>query len=305
MALVRTVLGDIAPEELGVTHGHEHVLFSPAPHSGEDLRRTDTGRAIAELESFREAGGGALIDATVDELGRDAAALARISARTGIRIVAATGHTAEEWWWDQFDPRQRTRNELIEEMTTDLTVGISDTGVRAGIIKVGTSLDTITEGESRVLEAAAVVHAATGASITTHTTAGTVALTQAERLIELGVDPSRLCIGHLDRRLAWQEHLAVARTGVYLGYDQIGKERHDPDAERAEFVSRLVAEGHGDRILLGSDLARCSDLSAWGGSIGLTHLLRSFAPRLERNGLSEAELSAILVHNPRRFLAWA
>lgn len=305
MALVRTVLGDIAPEELGVTHGHEHVLFSPAPHLGEDLQRTDTHRAIAELESFQETGGGALIDATVEELGRDAAALARISARTGIRIVAAAGHTAEEWWWDRSDPRQRSRGELIEEMTTDITVGISDTGVRAGIIKVGTSLDTITKTESRVLEAAAAVHAATGASITTHTSTGTMALTQAQRLIELGVDPGRLCIGHLDRRLEWQEHLAVARAGVYLGYDQIGKERHDPDAERAEFVSRLVAEGHGDRILLGSDLARRGDLLAWGGTIGLTHLLRSFVPRLERNGLSRTETNAILVENPGRFLAWA
>lgn len=305
MALVRTVLGDTAPEELGVTHGHEHVLFSPAPHFGDDLQRTETAQAIAELESFQETGGGALIDATVEELGRAPAALARISARTGIRIVAATGHTAEEWWWDRADPRRHTRDELIEEMTRDLTIGISDTGVRAGIIKVGTSLDTITEAESRVMEAAAVVHAATGASITTHTSTGTMALTQAMRLIELGVDPSRVCIGHLDRRLEWQEHLAVARTGVYLGYDQIGKERHDPDAERAEFVSRLVAEGHGDRILLGSDLARRGDLCAWGGSFGLTHLLRSFVPRLEKRGLSTAELNAILVENPGRFLAWA
>lgn len=260
---------------------------------------------MEEVAAFRGAGGGGLIDATVEELGRDPTALARVSAESGVHIVAATGHTAQEWWWDRSDPADCSRDDLSEKITTELAVGIGDTGVRAGVIKVGTSLDQITEAESRVMQAAARVHAAIGASITTHTTAGTVALRQATSLLDSGVDPARVCIGHLDRRLDREEHLAVARTGVYLGYDQIGKERHDPDLARAEFVARLVWEGFGDRIMLGSDLARRNDLEAWGGSPGLDHLLRSFAPILEQQGLTDEDITRILVENPRRFLAWA
>lgn len=302
---VRSVLGDIDPEELGPTHGHEHVLFSPGPGHGQDLRRTEADRAVEELSRFRHAGGGGLIDATVAELGRDPASLAGVSAKTGVHVVVATGHTSEEWWWPPIDPRRQTPDELAEEMTSDLMVGMDDTPVRAGIIKIGTSLDMITQGESLVMEAASVTHAATGACITTHTTAGTVALQQATALIELGVAPSRLCIGHLDRRLVWEEHLSVARTGVYMGYDQICKERHAPDVARAEFVARLVEKGYGDRILLASDLARRSDLPAWGGSPGLTYLLESFAPVLQAHGLTEETVARMLVDNPHRFLAWA
>lgn len=302
---IRTVLGDIPPERLGPTHGHEHVLFSPAPRFGGDLQRTEEDRAVTELSAFREAGGRGLIDATVEELGRNPAALARVSAEAEVHVVAATGHTAQEWWWERSEPATLSRDALVEEMRTDLTEGIDDTDVRAGIIKIGTSLDRITEAETRVMEAATIVHRETGAAITTHTTAGTVALEQALFLLEARVDPARLCIGHIDRRMVWDEHMAVARTGVYLGYDQICKERHDPDLTRAEFVARLVEEGFGDRILLGSDLARRGDLIAWQGAPGLPYLLTSFVPMLEEQGLADEDVSRVLVENPRRFLAWA
>ena len=50
-------------------------------------------------------------------------------------------------------------------------------------------------------------------------------------------------LGHVDRKLDWDYHLALARTGAYLGYDQISKEKYAPDARRLEFILRLVAGG--------------------------------------------------------------
>jgi predicted metal-dependent phosphotriesterase family hydrolase len=304
-SLIRTVLGDIEPEELGPTQAHEHLLFSPAPRFGDDLMRREEDRTVQELRSYRRAGGSGLVDATVEELGRDAAAVARISRHADVHVVAATGHTSEDWWWEECDPSTRSRDEMSEEMTTDLTDGIGNSDAPAGVIKVGTSLDRITDAEARVMEAAVVAQRRTGAPITTHTTAGTVALDQATSLLRSGADPARVCVGHLDRRLIWDEHLAVARTGAYLGYDQISKERHTPDSKRADFVARLVTEGFGERILLACDLTRRSDLAAWGGSPGLGYLLDRFVPLLEARGLTRENVHAILVENPRRFLAWA
>ncbi|MFP3915461.1 MAG: phosphotriesterase [Actinomycetota bacterium] len=301
---IRTVLGDIPAEALGPTHCHEHVLFLPAPRFGEDLVRTEEDLATAELGSFQEAGGSGLIDATVAEHGRDAAALERVSVRSGIHVVAATGHTAQEWWREEADPSQLTRDDLIAGISANLTVGIGDTGVRAGVVKVGSSRDTITPAEKEVMRAAATVHRELGAPITTHTTAGTHALEQTEFLLDGRVDPSRLCIGHVDCRMVWGDHRAIAGTGVYVGYDQIGREGEEADRLRAEYIARLVGEGFADRILLGSDLAGRSDLSAWQGSPGLAYLLDSFVPLLERHGLGSTEISRMLVENPRRFLAW-
>lgn len=302
---VRTVRGDVPADQLGPTHGHEHVLFSPAGSFGDDLMRTEEAQAIAELAAYRREGGSGLIDATVRELGRDVAALQRVSEATGVHIVAATGHTAEEWWWGDIDPGAQTAEEIADEMIAEITIGIDETPVRAGVVKLGTSLDDITPHEALVIRAAAAAQQATGAPITTHTTAGTQGFDQVAALHAAGADLEKVCVGHLDRRLDWEEHLKIASSGVYLGYDQISKERYQPDSLRAEYVSRLFGEGHGDRILLGSDLARRSDLTAWGGSPGLTHLLASFVGRLGDSGLSSGDIHRLLVDNPRRFLAFA
>ncbi|MGH8958161.1 MAG: phosphotriesterase family protein [Acidimicrobiia bacterium] len=304
MAKVRTVLGDVDPSSLGVTYGHEHVSFNPLLDRGSDFIRIEHSRSFEELSRFRLAGGSALVDATVAELGRDPTGLRDLSKASGIHVVAACGHSSQEWWDGALDLQLRSDLELVEEFVSDLTDGIGDTGVRAGIIKIGTSMDEVTNTEGRIIKAAAAAQRATGAPITTHTTAGTMGLEQIRRLYLAGADLSKVCIGHLDRRLVIEEHLEIAGTGVYLGYDQVSKEKYASDANRAQFLSRLVDAGFGDRVILGSDLARRSDLAAWGGSPGLTHLATSFVDLLGQHGL-DPEVERFLIENPRRFLAWA
>lgn len=303
MSVVRTVLGDVDPASLGITHGHEHVLFNPVIDRGRDFIRSEHEPGLEELERYRSAGGSALVDATVTELGRDPSALRHLSAQSGVHIVSACGHTAQEWWDGALDLDSMAENQLTEEFVSELTEGIGNSGVQAGVIKVGTSLNEVTETEARVIAAAAAAQQATGAPIISHTTAGTVGLEQVRLLERAGADLTKVCIGHLDRRLVLEEHLEIARTGVYLGYDQISKEKYAADATRAEFLSRLVEAGFGDRVILSSDLARRSDLPAWGGSPGLNHLISSFVPLLRGSGL-DGEIDRFLIDNPRRFLAW-
>lgn len=301
MPAVRTVLGDVESLSLGITHGHEHVLFNPVLSRGTDFIRVDRRRTLDELSRFRLAGGSALVDATVAELGRDPVGLHDLSEQSGIHLVAACGHSSQEWWDGALDIQ--SEQELVEELVSELTIGIGVTGVRAGIIKIGTSLAEVTDTEARIIRAAAAAQQATGAPITTHTTAGTMGLEQVRLLDHAGADLSKVCIGHLDRRLVLEEHMEIARTGVYLGYDQVSKERYATDAGRAELLARLVDAGFGPRVILSSDLARRSDLEAWGGSPGLTHLTTSFVRLLHDRGLGEA-VDGFLVDNPRRLLAW-
>lgn len=300
---VRTVLGDVDPLSLGVTHGHEHVLFNPILRRGTEFVRTEHPQSLDELHRFRSVGGSALVDATVTELGRDPSGLYDLSKQSGIHLVAACGHTSQEWWGGDLGLHLRSETELVEEYVAELTDGIGITGIQAGVIKVGTSLDEVTDAEARMIRAAAAAQQVTGAPITTHTTAGTMGLDQVRRLDEAGADLSKVCIGHLDRRLVIEEHLEIARTGVYLGYDQISKEKYAEDAKRAELLARLVDSGFGDRVILASDLARRDDFEAWGGSPGLTHVTTSFVPLLRKHGL-DAEAERFLVDNPRRLLTW-
>jgi 5-phospho-D-xylono-1,4-lactonase len=305
--LVRTVAGDVAPEALGPTYGHEHLLTRPAGEQvrdDPDLVLDDEQRAAVELRTFVQAGGRALVEATTVELGRDPAGLRRLARRTGVHVVAATGHVCEQYWRGALDLEAKPERALVFGFVRDLTVGMDGTDVRAGVIKVGSSLDRVTDPEARVIRAAAAAQRETGAPITTHTTAGTAAMAQVRALERAGADLSQVCVGHLDRRLVWTDHLALARTGVFLGYDCVGKEQYQPDADRVRFLLRLVEAGHGRRVLLAGDMARRRYLGAWGGGPGYGFILSEFLPRLRAAGLDDADARALVVANPASFLTW-
>jgi predicted metal-dependent phosphotriesterase family hydrolase len=301
---VRTVLGDVPGDELGPTYCHEHLLTSPAPRFGKDLVLDDEERAADELIRFRGAGGSAIVDATTPEFGRDAAGLRRLSERTGVRVVATTGHVSEEYWRDVLDLDARAETDLVGEYVAELTERVPGDDCRAGVIKAGTSAGSATPTERKLLRAAAAAQRETGAPITTHTTGGTGGIEQADVLAAAGADLTHVCVGHLDRRLDWDVHVELARRGAFLGYDCVSKEQYEPDAERARFVAALVDAGHGGQICLSGDLARRSYLEAWGGSPGYRYILEHFLPRLRETGLADDDVERLVVQNPARLLAW-
>lgn len=304
---VRTVTGDVPPGQLGVTYCHEHLLLRPAERllgDPPDMLLDDEDRAAEELERFRAAGGGALVECTAPELGRDPAGLRRLSERTGVRVVAVTGHITPEYWDGVVDVGAMSEQTMAEEMRRDLLTGMGATDVRAGAIKIGTARERITPAQHRLIRAAATVQAETGAPITTHTTAGTAALAQARALLGAGADPAHVCVGHLDRRIDPEGHRRLARTGVRLGYDCLGKEQYQPDADRVELIAGLVADGFGDHICLGGDMARRSYLEAWGGGRGYRFILETFVPRLEQAGVSPDAVRRMLRDNPQQHLTW-
>lgn len=59
---VRTVLGDVPGEELGVCDAHDHLFFASPRPPGEEL--DDAAAARAEPAAFRERGGGAVVQWT-------------------------------------------------------------------------------------------------------------------------------------------------------------------------------------------------------------------------------------------------
>jgi phosphotriesterase-related protein len=304
---VETVTGPVAAADLGVTLAHEHLITSPgaAFRGGDDDLVLDDEAAIAvDLEAFAAAGGRTVVELSVKEFGRDPLALARLSRATGVQIVAATGHVVEAQWEGVLDVGSKSEAFLTEAMVRNVTEGIPGAdGIRAGILKAGTSRDGATPAEERVLRACAATQRETGVAITTHCTAGTAGLEQVRILEAAGADLARVCIGHQDLRLVYEDHLALVRSGVVIGYDQIGKEKYAPDAERAAFIARLVADGFGDRIVLSHDFARRSDHLGYGGGPGLPHVPTSFAALLREHGLDDAAIERLLVANPATLLA--
>jgi phosphotriesterase-related protein len=303
MASIWTALGPLDPAVLGRTLMHEHVLCDFYRVTGLlNQLLNDEFLAIGELELLVQAGGAALVDCTTIDLGRDAKALRRISQQSGVHIVLGTGWYRELFYPPEID--RRTVDELADVMVRELTEGIADTGIRAGIIgEIGVNLDYVTGQEERVLRSAARAQRRTGAPLSTHASMYPVGLAQLAILNEEGVDPSRVIIGHGDTYLNPAYHREILETGAYVAFDTIGREHMNPDSRRAEFVVRLLGEGWGKQLLLSSDRCHRSDLTAFGG-VGYAHVFTTFFERLRGLGVSQDELDLMTIENPRRILAW-
>lgn len=299
--IIRTVLGDITPDALGICLPHEHLYGQPpAEFSEPSLILDDESGATDEMRAFYQAGGRAIVEMTTPDYGRDAGAVQRISRASVVHVITATGHNKEKFSASYL---QASIEEMTERFIREVTEGMDGTNARAGVIKASSTLNEISPLAEKLFRAAARAHHATGAPISTHTEAGTMALEQVEILKSEGVHPSHIIIGHLDRKLEIDYHLKLAATGVYFGYDQIGKAKYYPDEQRADSIIELVKVGYSKQILLAGDIARWTGWRKHGGT-GFTHILQNFVPLLRERGVLQAAIDDLLIHNPARVLAF-
>jgi 5-phospho-D-xylono-1,4-lactonase len=306
MPQVLTVTGPIDPAQLGVTYAHEHLLGAPPDWSAEaadtDFVMLSPELARKELGLFKLAGGQAVVEMSPADYNRSPVELRTLSEQTGVHIIMTSGLHKESF--SQRITAAHTVEELQAMFVGDVTGGVGDTGVRSGVLKVATSLNTITPGEGKVLKAVAWAHRETGAPISTHTQNGTMGLEQIAALRAEAVEPTRVAIGHVDRKLEYDYHKAMLDSGAYLIYDQISKEKYVPDHDRVEMLVRLVSEGYGGQIMLAGDFGRLSYWTSSGGGPGLTYILWRFIPWLVSQGVSKEAAQAMVLDNPARFFAF-
>jgi 5-phospho-D-xylono-1,4-lactonase len=292
-SFIRTVLGDIRPDELGPCDAHEHLFLDTPAQPGEEF--LDADKAVEEARTLAAAGARSLVDWTPLGLGRDLDGLARVSRETGLHIVAATGlhrdaHYLPEDWY---------RTAPVDELADHFTVELND---HCGIIKLGASYHHLTPFEERAFEAGAEAHKRTGAPVCVHTQHGTMGLRIVERLRDLGVPPTSVVLAHVDRNPDAGEHAETAATGATLQLDGPGRTKYWPDSTILQLIADLAERGHAARLLLGGDTGRRTMLRAYGGGPGLDYVFARFKPRLERE--LGAELSEqIFVANPARAFA--
>ncbi len=296
MPFVRTVLGDLDPAQLGFTHMHEHLITNPPVGMlDEDFTMNSQDAALTELRSLYEVGGRTLVEMTPLDYGRNPQVLRDVSEQSGVHVVMVTGYMKEQFCAPHI--QDLSINQITENLVRDVLEG--ENGVKAGVIKASSSLNEITSNEEKALRAAARAHLETGALISTHTEAGTMCLEQVEIFKSEGVSPERILIGHTDRNLDWEMHLALANTGVTLGYDQISKTKYYPDAKRLDFLVKMVEAGFEKQVCIACDLGRKSNRLSYDGAPGLRYLLAEFVPMMQARDLNP---DVFLVETPMRLL---
>jgi phosphotriesterase-related protein len=324
MPTVETVRGAVDVDDLGPTLMHEHVFFVQTEYlqnSGighwwdEEERVAD---AIVKLRSLAARGVRTFVDPTVWGGGRYIPRIQRINEQVPeLNIVVATGYynyTDAPLPFVHRGPGlllDESPDPLGVEFVRDIAEGIPGTGVKAAFLKCAVEHPDPSPGVERVLRAVAYAHRETGAPITVHTNA--TARTGRWVLDVLGAehaDLTKVVVGHsgdtgdLDY-LRW-----LADTGAILGMDRFGLDVYRTTPERVETIAALCERGYADRMVLSQDAmcwidwfgenfleTRAQTLPNW----HYEHIHDDVLPALREAGVSDKDIDAMLVENPRRY----
>jgi phosphotriesterase-related protein len=314
-----TVLGPIAVEAMGVTLMHEHPSagfqgwyadLSIAPY---DPKMVET-RWVKILNELKELGVCTVVCPEMAGMGRRDPILMRNAAtKTGIHTIMGTGLYWEGQGASRYFNflRENGRNieqDMYELFIREITEGVEDTGIKAGIIKLGSSDPHMTKYERIMFRAGVRAAKKTGLPITTHCEGPNVGPEQMDYFLRAGANPHKIVIGHQNNSTDLNYFLSqLERPGFYLGFDRVGFS--DPKSE--DCIIELVKRGYTDRIMLSHDY-----VATWLGRPFAwkeerftekyyypTYIHKKFIPKMEAAGIADEQIQAMLVDNPRRLFS--
>eukprot|EP00127_Corallochytrium_limacisporum_P005544 Clim_evm61s207 gene=Clim_evmTU61s207 len=242
---VRTVCGDIDPEQVGFTLPHEHLIinfedflcehndlpscngkqpfqlqsigclqYQPYSHRV-NLQCDQVSDAVKEMNIYKEMGGKTLVDVTTvgigywDEAGGKHPTpeqLKQVSEETGVHIVMGTGYYVQK----TLPPSayKMSVDDMANHMIKCIREGfpVGDSVIKAGVIgEIGVT-EPIEDIEKLTLQASAIAQRKTGAPLIIHPgRANTSPLMICDILKEAGADLKRTVMSHIDRTLTTTE----------------------------------------------------------------------------------------------------
>jgi phosphotriesterase-related protein len=335
MKKAMTVTGPVPVDRLGHILPHEHILMEFPPYdrqvlypeiSGEkvslqifgklqrsywsckdNLRLDDVQVATEEVAAFGRSGGGTIVEMTNVGLKRDIKAIAQISRGTGVNIVVGTGYYVQIAHPQEV--ASRSVDEIAAWMVSEVTQGIEDSGVRAGIIgEIGIS--NLHPDEAKTLRAAARAHHATGAPISIHQVGGQEIPGIDAILREEGVQPGQVILCHMSSADTDHQRWALEH-GYNVEFDDFGNEFYDDaligsivrDLERVRALKAWIDAGYLGQLLVSHDICLKMLLKTYGGW-GYDHLLLNVAPLMLREGIAPETVRALLYTNPMQRIAY-
>ncbi len=262
--MIQTVTGPCDPDAVRRVLPHEHLAFGDPGMLGDPAscyQRDIAYKNQLSMMAFAQAHEvNLIVDATTIERGRDPRLMRKLSHDAGCSIVCCTGFFKDEGEQLQMLKALSYAADLerwLEELfVCELTQGIGDTGIRAGALKVASSLDEIRPLEQSIMRAAARAQAKVGVPLLTHCDRGTMATAQADLLEAAGADPARTIIGHQTSNRDLEEVCRIARRGFMVAFDQFGIlsiPDIPTDEEKMENLLRVIEAGCEDQIVLSHD----------------------------------------------------
>jgi phosphotriesterase-related protein len=300
-----TVRGRVPAADLGMTLVHEHVLVdfvgadtvSPDRYDRDDAYR----KALPHLRQAYGLGVRTLVECTPAYLGRDPQLLVRLSQATDLHIVTNTGYYGAAD--DRFVPAHaydESTRALADRWIAEWRDGIDGTEVRPGFMKIGVDSGPLSAIDRKLVEAAAITHAATGLAIASHTGDGVAAHEELDVLASRGIPLQAFIWVHAQSEKDVDVIRRAAQRGAWISLDGISASSAD---RHVELVLALADGGLLRQVLVSHDAGWYRVGEPDGGEYRphdaiFTHVL----PRL-RERLGDAGVTQLLVDNPARALA--
>lgn len=299
--IIRTILEDISPNELGRFNYHEHAFQVSPLLPNDDL--ADFEKSKREFQDLKDSGFDSYLEATPYALGRNPKHVAEISISTNLKIVHTTGFHKSEHYKNQLDVLSLTQSQKEEIIEQEITSGFSGTKLRAGVIKAGVGAGKFSEFEITSLKAAAKIGNKLGVALMIHLDQASDAESVLNLLAGEQLNLTQVLLAHADSLEDFEALKKLADRGAYLGFDRAARLDSTSEIANLNLFKRMVEQGYGERILLGGDLARSSRYLAYGGSPGLAFLHKEFLPKLEQYS-DRSTISKIIVENPISWLSF-
>jgi phosphotriesterase-related protein len=296
-----TVNGPIAPEDMGTTLPHEHVLVdfvgaeavSPDRYDRDEVFET----VLPYLQRVRTLGARTLIEATPAYLGRDPLLLRRLADASGMHLLVSTGYYGARE--DRHLPRHAftdPADALAARWIREWMTGIDGTGVRPGFIKIGVDAGPLSDIDRKLVQAAARTHLRTGLTIAAHTGPAAGALDQLALLEAEGVDPSAWIWVHAQAEDDSTVHVRAALSGAWISFDGLAPDNVGRYVARVAFMK---GEGLLHRVLLSHDAGWYHVGEPGGGTFRpYDTLFTDFLPALEAAGFTSGEIVQLIDGNP-------
>ena len=122
------------------------------------------------------------------------------------------------------------------------------------------------------------------------------------------------CISHIDVENRKDYIYELLRKGVYVEFDNFGKEYYIRrevrnsgyglfvhDTDRVSLVKKMIDDGYLRQILLSCDVCLKNLLHTYGGW-GYDHVLSNIVPMMQDEGITDEQIEIMLKENPADWL---
>ncbi len=194
----------------------------------EYVRAELMARSVDKLQELQAYGCSTIVDPCPIDLGRDVEFVAEAAQRSGTNIIVATGVYYEaDGITCTF--RMMEREQILELYLKELTEGVGETGIKAGVVKIASGEHANNAYETKMVGIGAEAARLTGVPVISHTHYATHGHHQLDIVEQNGGCPGCTVVGHSGDRDDHDYQRSLAERGAFVGLDRFGMEMMLPD----------------------------------------------------------------------------